>query len=124
MTPHRKRLLCAEDEEDISLMIVSLLGLINLEVITATTFAEAWDKIRSEHFDLYLLDNWLPGGTGVTLCKRIRELDEDTPIVFYSGAAYESDRAEAMQAGAQEYLIKPSDVGRLVESIRRLLNLP
>lgn len=124
MNPHRQRILCAEDEEDIALMIVSLLGLIDLEVIIAKTFDEAWEKISGERFDLYLLDNWLPGGSGIDLCKRIREVDAKTPVVFYSGAAYKSDMGEAMEAGAQEYLIKPSDIGSLVESIKRLLHLP
>ncbi|HEY0007015.1 MAG TPA: response regulator [Pyrinomonadaceae bacterium] len=121
MNPHRNRLLCVDDDEDTRTMLVSLLGLINCEVITVGTSSEAWDKIMSQRFDLYLLDNWLPEGPGVELCRKIRELDSRTPIVFYSGAAYISDKQEALAAGADAYLVKPAEVGGLVETIQRLL---
>jgi len=121
MNSHPKRVLCVEDEEDISSMIVSLLSLIECEVVLARTFDEAHRKIREEHFDLYLLDNWLPGGSGIELCRRIREMDKTTPIIFYSGAAYDSDKREAVEAGAQAYLVKPVDIARLVDTIKSLL---
>jgi two-component system, OmpR family, response regulator len=124
MNPHRKRVLCVEDEEDTCSMITSLLGLINCEVASAQSFDEARQKISDERFDLYLLDNWLPGGTGIDLCKEIREGDATTPIIFYSGAAYNSDRQEAMEAGAQAYLIKPTDIARLMETVKSLLQTP
>ncbi len=123
MSPHSKRILCAEDDQETSAMLSNLLRLINLEVVTAMSFEEARDKIGSEHFDLYLLDNWLPGGSGVELCKSIRESQRAAPVVFYSGAAYHSDKEEAIEAGAQAYLIKPSDIGMLVETVKRLLRM-
>lgn len=122
MGPHRRRVLCAEDEEDTCSMITSLLGLINCEVTGAHTFDQACEKIREKDFDLYLLDNWLPGGSGVELCRKIREFDHETPIIFYSGAAYETDRQEALSAGAQVYLVKPSDIDKLVETVKRFLD--
>ena len=103
-------------------MITSLLGLINCEVVSAPTFDEARRRISEEPFDLYLLDNWLPGGTGIDLCREIRKLDTTTPVIFYSGAAYESDRQEAREAGAQAYLIKPVDIAKLMETVRTFLN--
>jgi len=121
MNSHPKRVLCVEDEEDISSMIVSLLSLIECEVVLARTFDEAHRKIREEHFDLYLLDNWLPGGSGIELCRRVREMDKTTPIIFYSGAAYDSDKREAVEAGAQAYLVKPVDIASLVDTIKNLL---
>jgi DNA-binding response OmpR family regulator len=77
--------------------------------------------IADGRFDLYLLDNWMLGGSGVELCREIRRSDPSTPIVFYSGAALESEREEALQAGVQAYLVKPGDVVILVETVRRLL---
>ena len=124
MTPRQKRVLCVEDETDISEMISSLLGLYDCEVVAALTFDDALQRISEERFDLYLLDNWLPGGSGIELCMRIREKDSATPIVFYSGAAYASDKQAAMEAGAQAYLIKPLDNAKLVETIKSLLAIP
>jgi two-component system response regulator MprA len=103
-------------------MISSLLGLIGCEVVSANTAGQALDNIRAGRFDLYLLDNWLPGGSGVEVCRRIRESgDLTTPVVFYSGAGSSGERREALEAGAQAYLVKPGDVGLLVETVRRLL---
>ena len=121
MPPQAKRILCVEDDDDTSSMLCSILGLINCEVSTAGTVADALDKIGAEHFDLYLLDSWLPGGGGVDLCRRIRDFDSTTPIVFYSGAAREPERQEALAAGAQAYLVKPEDIAKLVETVERLL---
>jgi DNA-binding response OmpR family regulator len=120
MLPHY-RILSVEDDDDTAAMISGLLGLINCEVVVASSFAEAVDKITTEQFDLHLLDNWLPGGSGTELCRKIREIDQTTPIVLYTGAAYDSDRQEALEAGAQAYLVKPADIDKLVETVKRLL---
>ncbi len=121
MTPHAGRILCVDDDPDTCSMLCALLGLIDCHVSTAETAHEALAMIAAESFDLYLLDNWLPGGGGVELCRKIRESDPSTPIVFYSGAAHKSEREEALAAGAQAYLVKPGDVAILLETVRRLL---
>lgn len=121
LRPHAKRVLCVDDDEDTCSMLRSLLGLVGCEVCSAATAAEALDRIAGERFDLYLLDNWLPGGSGVDLCRRIREADASTPIVFYSGAGQEWEREEGLAAGAQAYLRKPAEVAALVETVTRLL---
>ena len=121
MQPHARRVLCAEDDPDTCEMISVLLGLIGCEVVSANTAGQALDYVKARHFDLYLLDNWLPGGSGVEVCRKIRESGDPAPVVFYSGAASKEERREALEAGAQAYLVKPSDVGMLVETVRRLL---
>lgn len=122
MQPHARRVLCAEDDPDTCEMISALLGLIGCEVVSAHTAVEALYFVKAESFDLYLLDNWLPGGSGVEVCRRIRESGDTSPVVFYSGAGSQVDRREALEAGAQAYLVKPSDIGELVETVRRLLD--
>lgn len=121
MTPHARRVLCVDDDADTCSMLCSLLGLIDCEVSTAVTAAEALGLIARGRFDLYLLDNWMPGGSGVELCREIRRSDGSTPVVFYSGAGLESEREEALAAGAQAYLVKPGDAAALIETVRRLL---
>jgi DNA-binding response OmpR family regulator len=123
MHPHKKQILFVEDDDETCLLISNLLGLINCDVMTVQSVKEALQKIEDEKFDLYLLDNWLPGGSGIELCQKIRETDTRTPIVFYSGAAYDTDKQEAMAAGAQLYLVKPTDISLLVTGIRELLGL-
>jgi DNA-binding response OmpR family regulator len=111
-----------EDDVDTCAMISSLLNLINCEVTSAGSADEARDKIRNGRFDLYILDNWLPGASGVELCREIREYDRTTPIMFYSGVGYDSDREQGLSAGAQAYLVKPSDIAGLLEIAKQLLD--
>lgn len=119
-----KRILCVDDDEDTCSMLCSLLGLIECHAISTGTASAALDKIHAERFDLYLLDNWLPGDDdGTQLCKKIREFDTTTPIVFYSGAAYDTERQAALAAGAQAYLIKPHDISLLLKTVKQLLQL-
>lgn len=121
MPPYTRRVLCVDDDEDIREMLRGLLGLVGCHVTTAATAPEALGLIGPGRFDLYLLDNWLPGGSGVELCREIRQSDSATPVVFYSGAGLESEREEAMGAGAHAYLVKPGDAAVLVQTVTRLL---
>jgi len=77
---------------------------------------------RSSHFDLYLIDNWMAGCSGIDLCKKLRESDRLTPILFYSGAAYENDKQQAFAAGAQGYLVKPVDSDELLQQLSGLIS--
>jgi two-component system alkaline phosphatase synthesis response regulator PhoP len=76
---------------------------------------------KEQNFDLFLLDNWLPDLSGLELTKRIREFNTSTPIVFYSGAAHDQDRLDALAAGAQAYLYKPLAVEDLISQIDKLI---
>ena len=121
------RVLYIEDHEDTRELVTLVLEQKRYEVVTGSTIQSGVALAYAQHFDLYLLDSWLPDGSGLELCRLIREFDQATPILFYSAAAYESDRAEAIKSGAQDYLIKPSHpselcslVTSLIESHRRL----
>jgi DNA-binding response OmpR family regulator len=120
------RVLYIEDHEDTRELVILVLEQKSIEVVTGTTIKSGVDLAGSQEFDLYLLDSWLPDGSGLELCRQIREFDKTTPILFYSAAAYEMDRIEAIKSGAQAYLIKPSHpsdlcnlVTSLIESHRR-----
>jgi DNA-binding response OmpR family regulator len=112
------RILFAEDDED-SLDLVSMIcELSDIQIVKTRTVAEAWQLAHSHRFDLYLLDSRFPDGDGVELCRRLRSFDSQTPILIYSGNAYEADKKKGLAAGATEYLIKPY-FGDLAETIRR-----
>src|SRR3982751_6231852 len=114
------RVLYIEDHEDTRELVTLVLEQKSIEVVTGSTIKSGVALAVSEEFDLYLLDSWLPDGSGLDLCRKIREFDKATPILFYSAAAYEIDRAEAIKSGAQAYLIKrshPLELCRLVESL-------
>jgi DNA-binding response OmpR family regulator len=81
--------------------------------------AAGWPLIKQRPFDLYILDGWLPRTDGFEFCRQLREFDADTPIVFYSGAGFETDRLNGMAAGADAYITKPDFEG-LIEAIANL----
>ena len=102
-------------------MLITLLRLALIEAKAVGTAAQALSLIQTERFDLYLLDAWLPGLDGFELCRRMRAFDPHTPILFFSGAAYEADKKRGIEAGADAYVIKP-DVDGLVGSITQLVS--
>jgi len=120
MTPRKPRILFVEDHDD-TRDLISLLLKYQYDVSTASTLQDALDFIRSGNFNLFIFDSWLLDGSGIDLCKRVREFDECTPILFYSAAAYESDKNLALNAGAQAYLVKPVDIGDLLKTIKSLI---
>jgi len=116
------RVLYIEDHEDTRELVTLLLGQKSFDVVTGGTIETGIALARAQEFDLYLLDSWLPDGSGLDLCQRIREFDQTTPILFYSAAAYEMDRAEAIASGAQAYLVKPSPPSELCNLVTSLIN--
>lgn len=121
MQPKKRRILCVDDDEDTCSMLESLLRQENYETRLANSVSEGLKLARNESFNLYILDAWFPKEAGVGLCRKIREFDPHTPIVFYSGAAFDSDREEALYAGAQAFVAKPY-VDELLKTIHNLLN--
>ena len=120
-TSYKHRILCTEDDTDTREVLRMLLELEGFEVTCAEDSAQAIRLAKAEKFDLYLLDHWMPEMAGDLLCLKLREFDSTTPILFYSGAATDADKARAMASGAQGYVVKPADPEELTAEIRRLL---
>jgi two-component system, OmpR family, response regulator ArlR len=123
-TQRSHRILYIEDHEDTRELVTLLLGQKSYEVITGSTIASGVALAGTERFDLYLLDSWLPDGSGLDLCQRIRQFDKTTPILFYSAAAYASDHDLALKSGAQAYLVKPSQPSELCDLVTQLIERP
>lgn len=120
MPAHRRRILCVDDNEDNSSMLTVLLGFSSYDAVAANSVEEALQMARNERFDLFILDKRFPDGTGFVLCQEIRQLHPDTPVIFYSGDAYSSDRMEGLSAGAQDYVAKP-DIDKLLDAVNHFL---
>lgn len=122
LSNHRPRVLYVDDDEDSRVMLKTLFALSRIEAETAETATRALSLIRAKRFDLYVLDARLPQIDGFELCRQLRALDEHTPIVFFSGAAYVSDREKGFAVGANAYVAKP-DLDGLLQSIRQFVPL-
>lgn len=118
--PHQ-RILCVEDNEDICLMLTTVLGQAGYDTASATRPAEALEMAGREPFDLYILDTRFGEESGLDLCRALRAAHPETPVVFYSAAVFDSDREAALRAGARAYVTKPG-TDELVEAVRNILS--
>ena len=120
-TEKNRRILYIEDHADTRELVTLLLAQKSYEVVTGSTIASGVSLAIAEQFDLYLLDSWLPDGSGLDLCQQIRQFDKTTPILFYSAAAYAADHDLALKSGAQAYLVKPSQPSELCDLVTDLI---
>ena len=115
--PKKKRILVVEDQDDKRNLLRRALG--EYDVAAVGDYDTGLRMAKRQYFDLYVLDNQIPGGTGIELCRRIREFDPNTPILFCSGRAHSS---EALGAGAQAYFAKPIVVQKVLWAVTELLS--
>jgi DNA-binding response OmpR family regulator len=121
MKTGKAHILCTEDHDDSREIVVLFLETAGYQVTCTQSPAEAIRLTQQQPYDLLLVDNWMPEMSGVQLTREIRKFDASTPILFYSGAGYESDKKDAKEAGAQGYLVKPQGIAELVNEVARLI---
>lgn len=121
MNTPKGRILCTEDDDDTRDLLALLFDRNGFEAVCISNGDEAINRAKAEHFDLYLVDSWLPGVSGATLTERLREFDLTTPVLFYSGAGTEDEIDAAYASGAQGYLVKPAEGDLLIAEITRLI---
>ena len=115
-----KRILHVEDNEDTRTLVAFVLQAEGWDVVSVDGRDAALKHAGDGGFDVYLIDHWIDGDTGSTLCSDLRSIDQHTPILFYSGAVFPSDVTSALASGAQGYLKKPCTPEALVEEISKL----
>ena len=118
----RSHILYIDSHKDTQELVTLGLEDANHRVTTTSSSGDALRLAREHRFDLYILDSWLADGSGIELCQRLREFDRVTPIMFFSGAAYESDRQAALGNGAQCYLVKPAHIQELRDQVNTLID--
>lgn len=89
-------------------------------VIQANTGRQGLAMIKSQHPDVIVLDLGLPDMDGVAVIRALRQFSE-TPVIILSARAQENDKIQALNIGADDYLVKPFSVGELDARIRALL---
>jgi DNA-binding response OmpR family regulator len=118
-----KRILLADDEEDIKTVVTMFLQSEGFEVVTAFDGLDALEKAQSEKPDLILLDLMMPVLDGYEVCKRLRanEQTANIPVLILTAATQKESRARAFRVGAKDYLVKPFEPERLLEKIQKIL---
>jgi two-component system alkaline phosphatase synthesis response regulator PhoP len=117
------KILIAEDEPDIRDLIAFTLRFAGYEVATCANGEEAVQLAKKEYPDLILLDVRMPRMTGYDACKEIKADPtlKDVPVVFLSAKGQEAEIRDGMEAGAEEYLLKPFAPDQLTERVRSVL---
>jgi len=117
------KILIAEDERDIRDLITFTLNFAGHEVFPTTNGEEAVQAAFQILPDLILLDVRMPRLTGYEACEQIKAnaSTQDIPVVFLSAKGQESEVKTGMEAGAEEYILKPFSPDQLVERVRSIL---
>ena len=100
-------ILIIDDEKDNTEIIKDILEDVNYSTRLARSAAEAKVILAANHFDLILMDVWMPGQDGISLLSEWHSEGFDTPVVMMSGHAEPSDIVRAMKLGAVDFLKKP-----------------
>tara|TARA_Y100000741_G_C18170415_1_gene525024 strand:- start:200 stop:775 length:576 start_codon:yes stop_codon:yes gene_type:complete len=99
--------LIIDDEKDNTEIIKDILEDVNYSTMLARSASEAKVILAANHFDLVLMDVWMPGQDGISLLAEWHSEGFDTPVVMMSGHAEPSDIVKAMKLGALDFLKKP-----------------
>jgi two-component system phosphate regulon response regulator PhoB len=119
----QKRVLIVEDEPAIRDMVAFALRKAGMEAMHAADARAAQTAIADHIPDLILLDWMLPGMPGIDLARRLRreELTRDIPIIMLTARGEEMDRVNGLDAGVDDYVVKPFSARELVARIRAVM---
>ena len=117
---NRQVVLVVDDEAPMRKYITTNLKIRGYDVLTAADGVEALKLIEERPFDLLILDIMMPGPDGLNVLARVRR-DMDVPVLMLSARGRESDKVEALDAGADDYLTKPFGVEELLARVRAAL---
>jgi two-component system, OmpR family, KDP operon response regulator KdpE len=113
-------ILVVDDEPQIRRVMRTTLTGEGYSVIEARDGAEALNKVRTERPDLILLDMNMPVLDGLQACREIRSISE-LPIIMLTVRSAEKDKVRALDAGADDYVVKPFGIPELLARVRALL---
>jgi len=114
-------LLIVEDDSEIAALLTSELGRLGYSLTSADTGRDALSAIRRTPPDLVLLDLGLPDIDGYDVLRTLRESRDATPVICLTARDQQMDRIGGLRAGADDYIVKPFDMGELDARIRAVL---
>lgn len=115
-----KKILLVEDEKHIARFVELELKHEGYDVLVAFDGREGLAYASSENFDVLLLDVMLPGINGIEICRRVRT-QSNVPIILLTARDAVMDRVAGLDAGADDYIVKPFAIEELLARIRTIL---
>jgi len=118
-----RKILVVEDETPIREMISFVLDQNGFNAIEACDIEQALAKIHEPYPDLILLDWMLPGGTGVSLAKKLKqnEYTRNIPVIMLTARSDEDDKVKGFEAGVDDYVTKPFSPKELIARIKAVI---
>jgi len=118
----KKKILIIEDDLDIRIMMEYILRE-DYDLVLCEDGRSGIDKAVEERPDLILLDIYMPGISGLEVCKAVRDNSEisSTPVILLTAGALKEEVSEGYAIGADDYIFKPFEPGELIERIEKLL---
>lgn len=118
------KILIVEDDQKIANAIARGLKQENFIVEAVYDGDSGLASALGDEYDLIILDRMLPGTDGVTICQEIRQQSIKTPILFLTAKGQIRDKVAGLDAGADDYLVKPFSFEELLARVRALLRRP
>jgi DNA-binding response OmpR family regulator len=119
--PISKQLLLVEDDDAVACAVQLHLEQAGFDCSHETNGLNAVARVANQRWDLLLLDLGLPGLDGLDVCRRVRELKPDLPIIILSARTHEAHKVLGLELGADDYLTKPFSMVELAARVRSLL---
>ena len=121
MQSERARVLIVDDEPAVRAALDRALRLDRYEIELAGDGREALDRLAEARHDAVVLDVMMPGMDGLEVCRRLREAGDRTPVLMLTARDAVDDRVAGLDAGADDYLVKPFALKELKARLRALL---
>lgn len=121
MSNEQGMILLVEDDSSIRRGLSATLTALSFDIGEAASGEEALNRLHQVNYDVVLMDLNMPGMGGVEACRRIRKEFPQICIVVVTVRDNEEDKIEALDAGADDYLTKPFQVGELTARMRAVL---
>jgi OmpR-family two-component system manganese-sensing response regulator len=115
------RILLVDDEVELTDPLSRVLTREGYEVDVAYNGEEGSHLAAQRSYDLLILDWMLPGKTGLEICQQLRHAKKATPVLFLTAKDTVDDRVQGLDAGADDYLVKPFELRELLARVRALL---
>ncbi|ESA33765.1 response regulator with -like receiver domain protein and winged-helix dna-binding domain protein [Leptolyngbya sp. Heron Island J] len=118
------RILLVDDEVELTEPLSRVLQREGYNVKIAHDGETGYKLAVDGEFDLLILDWMMPGLSGLEMCRKLREHHLTTPVLFLTAKDTLDDRVEGLDAGADDYLVKPFELRELLARVRALLRRP
>ena len=121
MKSAKPNILCVDENEDNLELLKITFEQEGFEVTTCRSLEECLSQARRNEFSAIILDNRFGNGTSLDVCREISAFSPDTPIIFCSGEARKAEIAKAIEAGGDQYFVKPVDFDKLADAVKGLI---